>query len=196
MTTKRSTSKPTKSPTKKLAKAATKAAPRKKTSPAKPTRKTAAKPTAKPVKKTSVKKRQAATTKKTPKKKMPAKDRQQFRGLLMTMRDRLVDQIRALKGDSLTRDDSVNSEEDGTDAFERQFALELARSENDLVFEIDEALRRLGQGEYGICEECDCLIGKARLKALPFTRMCIECKSAQENGTHANSARLLLDRLG
>ena len=86
-------------------------------------------------------------------------------------------------------------EEDGTDAFERQFALDIARSENDSVFEIDEALRRLSEGDYGVCEECGCLIGKARLKALPFARMCIECKAKQETGTHASSARVLLNRL-
>ena len=70
------------------------------------------------------------------------------------MRNRLTGQIAALQGDSLQRQDAVNSEEDGTDAFERQFALNLASTENDVVFEIDEALQRLNQKSYGVCEQC------------------------------------------
>jgi len=108
----------------------------------------------------------------------------------MAMRRQLTDQVHALRGDSLTREDSVNSEEDGTDAFERQFALDIARSENDSIFEIDEAMRRIEDGDYGLCETCGELIGKPRLKALPFTRMCVKCKSDQENGRANHGAHI------
>jgi DnaK suppressor protein len=116
------------------------------------------------------------------KNRMPAKERTEFREMLLRLRERLTTQIESLKGDSLTREDAVNSEEDGTDAFERQLALTLASSEHDSVFEIDEALQRIANATYGVCEQCGQLIEKPRLKALPFVRLCITCKSKSEGG--------------
>jgi DnaK suppressor protein len=104
---------------------------------------------------------------------------------LLAMRERLVTQIEALKDDSLRRDDEVNTEEDGTDAFDRQFALDLATSEQDAVVQIDESLRRIEEGRYGVCEECAGAIEAPRLKALPFVRTCIACQSQLENGRGA-----------
>jgi len=137
----------------------------------KPSRKAAAKPAAakKPPK-----------TKTPAKPKLKAKEKREFKSALLAMRERLTDHVAALKNASLRRNDSVISPEDGTDVFDRQFALNLASSENESVFEIDEALRRLNDGTYGLCEECGCLIGIARLKALPFVRTCIKCQSEKE----------------
>lgn len=121
--------------------------------------------------------------KKTRKIRLTPKTEQEYKDMLVTMRQRLTGQIAALQGDSLQRQDAVNSEEDGTDAFDRQFALNLASTENDEVFEIDEALHRLDQKTYGVCEQCGEGIEAARLKALPFVRMCIGCKTEIEKGT-------------
>ena len=125
----------------------------------------------------------APKAKKTRKIRLTAKTLGDYKRVLIEMRQRLTGQIASLQGDSLQRQDAVNSEEDGTDAFERQFALNLASSENDVVFEIDEALLRLEQKTYGVCEECGGGIESARLKALPFVRMCISCKTENEKGT-------------
>ena len=111
---------------------------------------------------------------------MPKKERMAYRKILLALRERLTGQMSVLRNESLTRNDSVVSEEDGTDAFDRQFALMLASSENDTVNEIDEALQRIETGYYGVCEECDKPIEKARLIALPSVRMCIKCKSNHE----------------
>lgn len=108
------------------------------------------------------------------------KELDDLRRMLLALRDRLTGQIAALQGASLESPDWVNLEEDGTDAFERQLALKLASSEEDSLFEIDEALRRMDQGQYGVCEACEGSIEKPRLKALPFARLCIDCKSEQE----------------
>lgn len=117
-----------------------------------------------------------------PRIKLTAKTEQEFKDMLIAMRQRLTGQIAALQDDSLQRQDAVNSEEDGTDAFERQFALNIASSENEVVFEIDEALQRISQKAYGVCEQCGGGIEEARLKALPFVRMCIRCKTENEKG--------------
>ena len=108
--------------------------------------------------------------------------RQHFREMLLSTRERLQGQITALKSDSLVRNDDVNNGEDGSDFFERQFALNIVSSERDAVLDIDDALRRLDEGTYGFCEDCHKPVEVERLKALPFVRKCIRCQSATENG--------------
>ena len=62
----------------------------------------------------------------------------------------------------------------------RNSMLRIRDRERKLIFKIQEALRRLDDGEYGVCEECGENIGIERLKARPVTTLCIECKSSQE----------------
>ena len=63
---------------------------------------------------------------------------------------------------------------------DRNFTLRIRDRERKLIFKIQEALRRLEEGAYGICESCGEKIGIARLKARPVTTLCIDCKSIQE----------------
>jgi RNA polymerase-binding transcription factor DksA len=115
------------------------------------------------------------------------RDLDMFGDLLSKLRSELLAQMNYLQDVSLTRDDAGFSEEDGTDAYERQMALTLAGSESESVAAIDDALHRIADGSYGTCIECGCLISKARLRAMPFGSKCIDCKSAQENKTHGRS---------
>jgi len=62
----------------------------------------------------------------------------------------------------------------------RNLTLRIRDRERKLLTKIDEALGRIEDGTYGICEECGGLIGVERLKARPMTTLCIECKSTQE----------------
>jgi DnaK suppressor protein len=62
----------------------------------------------------------------------------------------------------------------------RDSVLRIRDRERKLIFKIQEALRRLDNGEYGVCEECGEAIGIQRLKARPVTTLCIDCKSSQE----------------
>ena len=62
----------------------------------------------------------------------------------------------------------------------RNSMLRIRDRERKLIFKIQEALRRLDDGEYGVYEECGENIGIERLKARPVTTLCIECKSSQE----------------
>ena len=68
----------------------------------------------------------------------------------------------------------------GTDAMEREKAFLFASAEGRLLLEIDEALRRLYRGEYGICEICGKPIARARLEAMPYARLCVSCKEKEE----------------
>jgi RNA polymerase-binding protein DksA len=67
-----------------------------------------------------------------------------------------------------------------TDNFDREFNLGLASSEQDLLNQIDEALRRIEEGNYGICEVCSKPIAQKRLLAVPYARFCIKCQSEEE----------------
>ena len=62
----------------------------------------------------------------------------------------------------------------------RNSVLRIRDRERKLIFKIQEALRRLDEGDYGVCAECGENIGIERLKARPMTTLCIDCKSSQE----------------
>ncbi|MEI6564004.1 MAG: TraR/DksA C4-type zinc finger protein [bacterium] len=106
---------------------------------------------------------------------------QLLKDAMIKMRDRLTGQISAQSDDSLKYVDDTSSE-DRTDDFDKEFALNMVSSEHDSLFEIDNALRRIAEHNYGFCDGCNCAIEKPRLQALPFARMCIRCQSEQEKG--------------
>ncbi len=121
--------------------------------------------------------------------KFSAADLALFRQELLTLRDRLTGQVARMRQDSLTRDDEVNPEEDGTDAFDRLFALERAGNDQDIIFTINESIRAIDAGKYGVCEGCSNLIEKPRLRALPFAKNCIRCQSEMERGRNSGFVR-------
>jgi DnaK suppressor protein len=69
------------------------------------------------------------------------------------------------------------SGEGGTVTVDRERDLALSAQALAAVEEIDHALAKMGNGTYGICENCGRLVPKARLEALPYARLCIDCKS-------------------
>ena len=115
-----------------------------------------------------------------------------YKQILERLRDRVVDEISFLAGDNLNRSQressgdlssySFHMADQGTDNFDREFALNLVSSEQDVLYEIDDALRRIQLGNYGVCEVCSQAIEKPRLAALPFAKLCIACKSEAEKG--------------
>jgi DnaK suppressor protein len=68
----------------------------------------------------------------------------------------------------------------GTDAMEREKAFLFASNEGALLKEINEALRRVYSGEFGVCENCGRPIARARLEAMPYARLCLACKELEE----------------
>ena len=58
--------------------------------------------------------------------------------------------------------------------------LALKQTDSKLLRAIDEAIHRIDQGTYGICMECENEIAPARLEAVPWTRVCIDCKAKQQ----------------
>ena len=70
----------------------------------------------------------------------------------------------------------------GTDNYEQEFALGLMDGERKMLKEIDDALQRIEQGTYGICESTGRPIAKARLEAQPWARYCVEYARMLEQG--------------
>lgn len=69
----------------------------------------------------------------------------------------------------------------GTDNMEREKAFFFATKEGRFLYHLDQALERIESGTYGDCQECGEPIGKERLEAVPHARLCITCKSSEEN---------------
>ncbi len=90
------------------------------------------------------------------------------------------------KGDSTLEDLTDNNEmfsdpaDRATMESDRAFTLRIRDRERKLIKKIQAAMQRMENGTFGICEECGDEIGIARLKARPVTRLCINCKSKQE----------------
>lgn len=162
----------------------------KKTAKKAPAKKAAAKKTA--TKKTTAKKTVApvATTSGGPlsgkiakNKHFTAKQLKQQLNRLLMLRERVTGEILSINRDSLASNDRDPSLSDqGTDTFDREFALNQLSNEQDVLFEIDEAIRRLEKGTYGICEMYEEAINIERLEALPYVRYSIKAQNEIEKG--------------
>jgi RNA polymerase-binding transcription factor DksA len=107
---------------------------------------------------------------------------------LLFLRDAMLDSMAGVAKDNL-RSRAEGSEasafgmhqaDAGSDAYDRDFALNLLSQEQDALYEIEEALKRVDSGSYGICELCGKPIPQARLEVIPFTRFTVDCQSKLE----------------
>jgi DnaK suppressor protein len=81
----------------------------------------------------------------------------------------------------------IHMAELGSDNFEQEFTLGLMEADEGTLGSIDSALERIQDGTYGKCIQCDGVISKERLNAIPYTPVCIKCAQLQENGAdHSN----------
>ncbi|MDP2498344.1 MAG: TraR/DksA C4-type zinc finger protein [Candidatus Palauibacterales bacterium] len=80
---------------------------------------------------------------------------------------------------------SFHMADEGTDAMEREKKFMLASQEGELLYQIDEALRRMyrNEDEYGICQECGDRIARERLDAIPYADLCIDCQEKEEGAS-------------
>jgi DnaK suppressor protein len=120
---------------------------------------------------------------------MKKADLEKYRKLLLKKRQELLEEMTGLRRESLdtikesTGDLSSYSyhmADLGTDAGEREKNFLLASKSGRFLYHIDEALRRIENGTYGKCHECGQEISKSRLQAVPHARLCIDCKSKEE----------------
>ena len=119
-----------------------------------------------------------------------------FFKVLMQLRERLLSQMDGLAKESAEEMDSysLHMADAGTDNFDRDFALSLLSSDQDAIYEIDEAIKRIQKGSYGTCELTGKHIPKARLEAIPWTRFTVEAQAQLEREGALKQRRL--GRLG
>jgi RNA polymerase-binding transcription factor DksA len=116
---------------------------------------------------------------------------------LLQLRDAMVDSMAGVAQGTL-RSRAEGSEasafgmhqaDAGSDAYDRDFALSLLSQEQDALYEIDQALKRIELGTYGKCEMSGKPIPRARLEAIPFARFTVECQSQLEKQNRASRVR-------
>ncbi len=111
---------------------------------------------------------------------------------LVELHDRLLAQMDGLAKESTEQLQgySLHMADSGTDNFDRDFALSLLSSDQDAVYEIEEALKRIEKGTYGVCELTNKPIPKARLEAIPWTRFTVDAQAQLEKDGALRQRRL------
>lgn len=113
-------------------------------------------------------------------------DLDHFRRKLLERRQRLLQNVTAMEAQALKASDqdfSVDHMADhGSDNYEQDFTLSLVESERRELFEIDQALQRIADGVYGICEGTGLPIARARLEAIPHARYSVDYQRRIESG--------------
>lgn len=113
-----------------------------------------------------------------------------FKKLILKRKDEVLDEIKHLSEDTLKKSQkdasgdisgyTYHMADVATDTYDREFSLGLASNERELLYDLDEALKKVDEGTFGICEECKFLITRTRLKAVPSTRFCVKCQERHE----------------
>jgi RNA polymerase-binding protein DksA len=127
-----------------------------------------------------------------PKTDLSAAEIERFRELLLKKRREIFQNVFEIEGETLKKsrlDASgdlssmpIHMADLGTDNYEQEFALGLMDSERRILHEIDDALQRIEDSVYGMCEGTGDPIPKARLEAQPWARYCVDYARKVENG--------------
>lgn len=104
---------------------------------------------------------------------------------LLDLQDELVDAIDGVTTEAIknhaegseANGGGMHQGDAGSDAYDRDFALSVLANEQDALYEIRRAIERIDAGVYGLCQMCGDEIPQARLEAIPFARLTVECQS-------------------
>ena len=112
-----------------------------------------------------------------------------FRQLLITERAKLADEIKSIAHDVSTspRDASgdlsgytVHMADMAADTYDRELSMNIVSSEQELLYQIDDALKRIDEGTFGLCQQCNQPVAMSRLRAMPSASLCINCQRTRE----------------
>jgi len=117
---------------------------------------------------------------------------QKYYSRLIELREQLLHQMNGLAKESAQEmaGYSLHMADSGTDNFDRDFALSLLSSDQDAVYEIEEALKRIEKKTYGVCELTGKPIPRARLEAIPWTRFTVDAQAQLEKDGALRQRRL------
>jgi len=124
------------------------------------------------------------------KNKFSKKDLSSFEKLILKRKDEILDGIKHISDDILKKSQkdasgdisgyTYHMADVATDTYDREFSLGLVSNERKMIYELDDALKKIEEGTYGTCELCKSLISKSRLKAVPYARLCLKCQEKKE----------------
>jgi RNA polymerase-binding protein DksA len=124
------------------------------------------------------------------KKKLTKKDLNDYKKLISKRKSEIMDDIDHISADTLKKSQkdasgdisgyTFHMADVATDTYDREFSLGIASNERQLIYELDDALKRIDEGTFGACEDCKSLIAKTRLKAIPYARLCLNCQQKRE----------------
>lgn len=124
------------------------------------------------------------------KKKFNKRELVDFKKLILKRKEEILEGIKHISEDTLKKSQkdasgdisgyTYHMADVATDTYDREFSLGLASSERELLYELDDALKKIDEGIFGICEECKSLITKVRLKAVVYARLCVKCQEKKE----------------
>jgi RNA polymerase-binding protein DksA len=112
-----------------------------------------------------------------------------FKKLLLKKREEILNEINNIAKENLKSQKEASGDLSGyayhmadmaSDTFDRELSLNIASGEQEIIYEIDEALKRIEEGKYGRCISCNKKIPVKRLTALPYAKYCIQCQSKEE----------------
>ncbi|MFA5145520.1 MAG: TraR/DksA family transcriptional regulator [Candidatus Omnitrophota bacterium] len=124
------------------------------------------------------------------KKKFNKKDLAEFKKIILKRKEEMLEGIKHISEDTLKKSQKEASgdisgytyhmADVATDSYDREFSLGLASNERQMLYEIDDSLKKIEDGVFGICEGCKSLIARTRLKAVPYARLCVKCQEKKE----------------
>ncbi len=124
------------------------------------------------------------------KKKFSKSDLKDFKKIVLKRKEEILNDLKHISDDTLRKSQKEASgdisgytyhmADVATDNYDREFSLGIASSERKSLYELDDALKRIEEGVFGICDDCKSSIAKIRLKAVPSTRLCIKCQQKKE----------------
>lgn len=113
---------------------------------------------------------------------------EKLKAMLLAKRNEILGNVTSMEDEALRRENSdlshmpIHMADLGTDNFDQEFTLGLMEGERKLLIEIYDALSRIENGTYGICEGSGKSILKTRLEAIPWARYCVEYARLLEKG--------------
>ena len=124
------------------------------------------------------------------KNKFAKKELNEFKKIILKRKEEIDDEIKHISDDTLKKSQkdasgdisgyTYHMADVATDNYDREFSLSLASNDRQSLYELNDALKRIEDGTFGICEDCKRLIAKVRLKALPQARLCVKCQEKRE----------------
>ena len=124
------------------------------------------------------------------KKKFTKKELEDFRKLILKRKEEVLDDIKHISEDTLKKSQKEASgdisgytyhmADVATDTYDREFSLGLASNDRNFLYELEDALKKIEERTFGICEECKNIISKTRLRAVPYAKLCVKCQERKE----------------